>query len=128
MQGAVGEFKTGRIIVGNDVQDPLNMQSWYVMVLISYSQRFALEAASTESVVSVCLGLSFSVGQDTRDEHTLDVNNAASLGLHNRDRDCLAPKPYRQSYTRCHFFNFRTHQKHSILDQIPAKLKLKLFI
>ena len=62
MQGAVGEFKTGRIIVGNDVQDPLNMQSWYVMVLISYSQRFALEAARTECV-RVCLSRSIFLGR-----------------------------------------------------------------
>ena len=43
----------------------------------------------------VCLG-----GAGHTDEHTHDVNSAVSFRLHIRHRQCLAPNPHGQSYTR----------------------------
>ena len=59
--------------------------------------------------VSVCLGLSVSGSTGASTE---DVNNAGSLRLHNRHRQCLAPKSSGQAYTRCQY-----RYNHSTLEQ-----------
>ena len=82
--------------------------AWRVCVCLS---RRSVSVCLSRSVC-LCLGLSVSVCKSVclgraghTDEHSYDVNNAVSLGLQRRDRDCLAPKPHGQSYTRCRFLS-----------------------